>query len=343
MSVRLSSPTAQAPLSLLNALASAVPLTVKGASGQSSDLTQWQDPTAAVKAAITSDGRLQLNAASTGTSVIQGAAIVSISANSTFSEVLRVNPASVALNQPLTGFGGKDRIVNPADTTHSVIVRSNASQSASPFIVQNSTPSNILSVGLAGDVVAGGSVRATTQLGGTGIMDGGFTYTHISLSTTDTIVNPASASGIALRIRGAASQTGDLLRVENNTPTTLASFDNLGRLGFPGVEAITASAGANAGTSPPTPALQGTCNDVRGFVSFGTGTSTSAGILCHVTFATAYAATPNVVITPTNNVSAALQLYVTNVSTTGFDVGAQVAPAASQVNTVYGFQYATIG
>ena len=106
----------------------------------------------------------------------------------------------------------------------------------------------------------------------------------------------------------------------------------------------TASAGAGAGTSPPAPATPNT-NAVRGLITFGTGTTPTAGV--QVVFAfpggRPCPTTPVVVITPTNAATAALQLYVTAVSTTGFSVASAVAPTASQANTIYGVNFFSVG
>jgi hypothetical protein len=97
----------------------------------------------------------------------------------------------------------------------------------------------------------------------------------------------------------------------------------------------TAAAGANAGTSPPAPVIAGT--DLDGQVTFGTGTSPSAGSQVTVTFAKSYT-NPRVVITPINSASASLNLYVSATSST-FTVSSVNAPSASQGNGTYGFNY----
>lgn len=101
----------------------------------------------------------------------------------------------------------------------------------------------------------------------------------------------------------------------------------------------TAAAGANAGTSPPVPVVAANSSDARGSITCGTGATPAAGALVVVTFATPYAQVPFVQLTPTTVGSANLLEYVSSVSTTGFTVSLQAAPAASQANTVYGFNY----
>lgn len=105
--------------------------------------------------------------------------------------------------------------------------------------------------------------------------------------------------------------------------------------------APTATAGANNGTTPPAPVITG--NDLRGKVTFGSGTSPAAGAQVTVTFATAYATAPIVTLTATTSTAQALGAYISAVSTTAFTVSTTNAPAASQANTVYGLNFTAIG
>jgi hypothetical protein len=114
-------------------------------------------------------------------------------------------------------------------------------------------------------------------------------------------------------------------------------FTILGHIGSVSPVSPTAAAGANAGTSPPAPALT-TATDISGKITFGTGTSPVAGAMAVVTFNVAYANAPKVTITPINSASASLNLYVAT-TTTNFTVSSVNAPSASQANTVYGFFY----
>lgn len=101
-----------------------------------------------------------------------------------------------------------------------------------------------------------------------------------------------------------------------------------------------AAAGSNAGTSPPAPVVTAGATDVRGNMTFGTGTTPAAGNMCAVTFAVAFSAAPSaIVVTAANAATAALQLDVLSITTTGFTVGCNTAPATSQANTVYAFDY----
>lgn len=123
----------------------------------------------------------------------------------------------------------------------------------------------------------------------------------------------------------------------NTTGGDLATLDHIVSTGAG--NSPTAAAGSHAGTSPPAPVITGS-TDVAGKVTFGTGTSPSAGAQAVVTFAVSYT-NPRVVVTPINSASASLNLYVT-VTNTNFTVSSVNAPSASQGNTIYGFNYLVI-
>ncbi len=103
----------------------------------------------------------------------------------------------------------------------------------------------------------------------------------------------------------------------------------------------TAAAGANAGTGPPAPVMNGNSDDDRGTVTFGSGTTPAAGAVVVVTFATPRDASrlPVVQITETTTALAALQPAVTSITSTGFTVSTASALAGSQANTVYGLAW----
>jgi hypothetical protein len=133
------------------------------------------------------------------------------------------------------------------------------------------------------------------------------------------------ATGGSLALRGPNGEltAQHLLAVQSTPPTALA--------------------GSGAGTSPPAPVVTSGSNDARGNVTGGTGTSPAAGALIAVTFNQTYASPPTVNATPANAASAALLPYVTSVTTTGFTIATQGAPAAAQANTTYSFNYQVIG
>ncbi len=108
-----------------------------------------------------------------------------------------------------------------------------------------------------------------------------------------------------------------------------------------------AVAGGNAGTTPPAPAVTTGSMDNAGTITFGTGTTPSAGAMVSVTFATAWVipggGAPHIALTPGNTATQALGLFVSGVSPTGFIISVTTAPAASQGNTVYSVNYVIDG
>lgn len=112
-------------------------------------------------------------------------------------------------------------------------------------------------------------------------------------------------------------------------------------------DAVTASAGTEAGSSAPAPALTGSgrpsANDGRGQITFGTGTGAQAGEMVAVLFSRVLNNEATVVLTPVNSATAELGLFVSSVSASGFSVSCANDPSSSQGNTIYGFNYAVIG
>lgn len=104
----------------------------------------------------------------------------------------------------------------------------------------------------------------------------------------------------------------------------------------------TAAAGANAGTSPPAPVVTTGATDRRGVITFGSGTgSPAAGAQLVVTFHTAgpVGAVPSVRFVPQNAATAALAMYPSAVSNTGFTLSTGGALGTSQAATVYSVEY----
>lgn len=105
--------------------------------------------------------------------------------------------------------------------------------------------------------------------------------------------------------------------------------------------APTAAAGAGAGTGPPAPVVAGDSSDLRGSVTFGSGTTPAGGVAVTVAFVTARDPNrlPVIQITETTAALSALNPAVTAVSSTGFSVSTNTALTASQASTVYGFAW----
>ncbi len=110
---------------------------------------------------------------------------------------------------------------------------------------------------------------------------------------------------------------------------------------------VGAAAGGNAGTGPPAPVVTTGSTDNSGLITFGTGTTPSAGVEVVITFAAPWVipggGAPAIVVSPVNAATAALGVFVSGASPTGFNLSCQNAPAASQGNTIYQFSYVAIG
>ncbi len=104
---------------------------------------------------------------------------------------------------------------------------------------------------------------------------------------------------------------------------------------------VTAAAGAGAGTTPPAPVVGTTpaATMIRGTVTWGTGTTTSAAAQIAVTYGSTFPSTPVVTFCPTTTATGTLETFLTSVGTTGFTISCVVAPTQSQGNTVYGISY----
>jgi hypothetical protein len=125
---------------------------------------------------------------------------------------------------------------------------------------------------------------------------------------------------------------------------TLRLGGGTGHIGtaVPNGKSMSITAAAGAGTSPPSPTLISLSADSQGEANLGTGTSPTAGSQATVAFATAYTATPVVVLSPVNAVTAALQPYVSSANTAGFNIAFAVTPAASQSAGTYVVNYIAV-
>lgn len=127
--------------------------------------------------------------------------------------------------------------------------------------------------------------------------------------------------------------------------TSGASLDQSGvavtipAVGLP-TGAPTAAAAANNGTTPPAPVVVATSRAYRGSLTFGSGASPAAGAQVSVTYpGSGYQAAPVVQVIPKNSATQALGLYVSATTAGSFTVSSVNAPAASQANTVYAFDF----
>ncbi|RZU35920.1 pectate lyase-like protein [Streptomyces sp. BK022] len=101
----------------------------------------------------------------------------------------------------------------------------------------------------------------------------------------------------------------------------------------------TVTAASGAGTSPPSPTLASSSDNISGVVNLGTGTSPTTGSQATVTFARTRARVPVVVAVPANTSTNARQVGVANVTASGFTLTFGVAGTASQPAGTYQVSY----
>lgn len=104
----------------------------------------------------------------------------------------------------------------------------------------------------------------------------------------------------------------------------------------------TVAAGAGAGSGAPSPQLTG-ANDIRGRLTFGSGSAPAAGVMATVTLAKPYDAAPVVVLTPLNAATAGKAPHLGAVTASGFEVSFGQAADAAQAATVYAVNYIVLG
>lgn len=103
--------------------------------------------------------------------------------------------------------------------------------------------------------------------------------------------------------------------------------------------------GAGLGGSPPAPTIDAQASDAKGTVSFGTGTTPAAGILFTVTFARPRDPNrlPHVILSESTQATAGVDVAVTGLSATGFNVVHNTRLAgASQPAGTYAVTYLVV-
>lgn len=116
-----------------------------------------------------------------------------------------------------------------------------------------------------------------------------------------------------------------------------------GHVEIPATNLPTVAAGSQSGATPPSPQIDPTSNDARGYVNCGTGTAPGPGALMSVTFANAYTRTPAVLVFAKSAPALALDPYLGAVSPSGFTINVAQTPTPSQGNSAYHFGYMVIG
>lgn len=199
---------------------------------------------------------------------------------------------------------------------------------ATAFYIGNQGGANDQLNGSIDEVAIYGAVLSTTRIAA-----------HFNAKTDGTYVSKVMAD-TPLRYYSLEETTGTTAvdNAGNANLTYSASHLTLGVTGAVSVNpSTTVAASSGAGTSPPTPTVAG--NDTRGTVNMGTGTSPGTGAQALVTFSATMSDAPTVVISPLNSATAALQPYVSSVTTSSFTVSFGVAPTASQGLGTYQVAY----
>lgn len=154
------------------------------------------------------------------------------------------------------------------------------------------------------------------------ITEGGFDRN--SVGTEVIRLNNSGTGDVDVLINGAAQTSNSRLTVngghwtsQGTAPTAVGAATNLN----------------------PTVAVSANSTDVAGSVTATDGGAIGAGVIT-VTFADAYAGTPYVVVTAANSDAANTPYYVSNVTTTGFNI--TVSTTLGDNTTTYAFNYHVI-
>lgn len=196
--------------------------------------------------------------------------------------------------------------------------QSGATGTVPGFDINGAAGSNRLTQLLTGSV-------ARWKVGADSTAEGG------SNAGSDYIANSYDDSGTLLATILRLTRLGAVTLGRQGRSVTL-----LGRL-VSGAASATVAGGGQASAAS---AAGNGANDSAGTLNVTTVASPVAGTLVSVTFATAYSATPHVVITPANQASRQCSPYLSARTTTGFTISADVAPGAS---TALQFDYVVVG
>lgn len=212
----------------------------------------------------------------------------------------------------------------------------------------HSTVSGLMQWGPGNDVL-----DCTLQRGAVGVMalTGGLNLSKRVLLQVPTVSDPAVYAQLVgdTTIRYLMTGTGTMNWGNGTSSVDVSLYRNdPGRLRVGGslmVDAKLVATGADAGIAAGGAASAAAFgsnggNDLAGTVNATALASPVAGTLAVVTFSSAHASTPHVVVAPQNAASAACQPYVLNRSTTGFSIACAVAPTAS---AALAFDYHAIG
>lgn len=168
---------------------------IRGASGQSVNLQEWQTNTPTTVAYVRNDGLISSSAGL----LSPWAWINGYMANTTLAVTANNNAAPTA------------------------IIRGTGSQTVDLLQLQNSTPTTVFKVGITGDITGG-------YLYGNGLRDLAATGPYLNTSASQFLLDARSSGNIPLIIRGASGQSVNLLEFDDFNNNTLSYFKPDGSL-----------------------------------------------------------------------------------------------------------------
>lgn len=166
------------------------------------------------------------------------------------------------------------------------------------------------------------------------------------VSTTEILAQALAITHTPLQVLGfSTSQTADLMRIWTSASQGW-TFDKLGRPSHIQTTKPTIANGAAAGTSPGTPVVTTGSTDVVGEITIITGNPTASGILCTVTFSTAFATAPKYVNlvrfgTAAGAIASGSLPFVSAITTTTFQISIPTGGGLVS-STTYTFKYLVI-
>lgn len=353
--------TGTSALTIVPGLTSDYGLVVRGRSGQTANLQEWQNSGGTVLASVTNDGRLTVGTstadsddawltvrkdASDHLNSVQHLQTAAggqgyqnkIIIKKTYSDGSSTTGAIVGSVDGVTSNGTSEFTAGSLQFTHgSVAGRGNLSL----YTSNSSTLTKAMSIDHEGRLYVGNTSPSTNAR---------------------LFVDVQTANLVGSIIQGAASQTANLQEWQNNAGTVLASISAGGNL-----EVIDATVNGNlvvdgtatfngtltvnghiisGNTSGSTTIAAGVAagvgasasisgNDTAGTVTLTTGTGATSGTLATITFASSYGSAPRVMLSASDADTAALQVYRTSTTTT-FVINVASTPTDS---TTYEIDY----
>jgi len=244
-------------LSVTAGAAATIPMTVKGAASQTGDLTQWQDSSGNVLGRVLSTGRITNTAgfitsgvglfgASSGglatlTSYTAAAGTIGLAVRGAASQtanltewqisdgtsVARIDAIGGATFGTNASLGGMLSVQTPTASTVGLVVKGFTSQSSDLQRWVNVGGTTLAKMSFDGQLTAYAANATFVQ----GEAPASFPYFQFTGNSIE--LNTRTASYVGLKVKGSASQTGDLTQWTSSAGTVLARFNATGDLYSP--------------------------------------------------------------------------------------------------------------